>query len=1833
MNRNLIYKIFFVLTLLLTSTSPIWSQIALSTQAEVDAFDPSITEISGDLTISGDDIVNIDALSNVTMISGNVSIDDNPALTSIDGLINLTKITGELTLDYNPVLTNINGLSSLTDIVGTLTIEKNYALLDIDDLINVTDVLGRLTILANDAITNIDGLNGLAKISGILDIGLFFDGNASLLNVDGLSNVTEVTGTINIKKNDELLNVNGLSNITEVIGTIAIGGNDELTNIDGLSNIIDAPGSISIYDNSSLTNVNGLINITEIQGYIGIGTHTADNESLTNLDGLGNVTNISGTLVIRGNHGLINIDGLNSITEVTGSLIIERNDGLTNINGLSNLTDIVGRVVLEDNESLANVDGLSSVTDIIGKLEIGNFKGNPALTNIDGLSNLSKISGTLYIEYNDDLTNVDGLSNLTEIEGTFYLENNDALINVDGLSTLTAITGSFTIGYNTSLSSIDGLSSLTDINNHLAIVNNDALTNINGLSNLTDITGSLNIGGNDVLDDIGALSGLTDIVGSLSINGNVALVNIDGLSNLTDLTGYLYLSDNTALSNIDALNNLTDIIGSLNFWESSALTNIDGLSNLTNLTGDLKIRGNASLQNINALNNLTDISGYLEIKENNLLPNIDGLSNLTSISGSLILDSNASLVNIDSLINVTEVAGSLSLFSNPALANIDGLFNIDYIDFLRIWQNDALSNCCGIYPVLSSGNYDLVNIFGNLNGCNSIQDIVDSDCKLGLRYELNSPCIGADNGSIHFKVVRYDTIPFYYTWEHEESGMTGMDTTYESVSTIDGLIEGTYNVTLTLPNGASTSAIGIALNPIVGSLFEIIELTTVNSTNGMPNGNVHIEYEGGQAPYTIDWSGAMSGNSTDVATDNFLVENVIAGDYTINITDANSNEVSIQMTVLDDTIAAVECEAPMDIVVLNLVSGAINADEYKKSKLFFHEFFESINLGENSTDSRASIIEWSGNNQQETKIPLTGSIAELSNYASQERCYSDNTNILEALEYGSDYLRQNARVDAEKVIIFTFDGCPPFAASAYAEELKEEGFIIADIGIDYVNNSSSYRSLLTQAASIPEVALFGQNFDEIDPDILYSRISYLFCEGSTTNAYFSRDGSIEINSITNQGDCPYPSSIDITFTVEAHMELTLPSGTPVTFYHNDPTLFGATSISTFIIPCSIPVGTSEVFTITLPLEKATHLYVVLNDDGLTNPAFELPVTDIIESQYSNNIASQQICVDGFATLQSFKSSSSLLPICEDIAQYTIDVCNISTVDAIDVSIEDDVAPGFVLLSSKFNDNGCSIEEGGVYDIPAGCCVSLTLDYDISSANAGHYRNQNVYLSGPVDQTYLDFNGENTTAEDIILNGEENCGSNIVLFTKEVDNETTCEDHSLSYTYTIDNQTSNSLIGLEFSDVLPEPLHWVYKPYSKAGLSITTSSISDQSATFIIDEIQAETTANFVIDVYVGATDVDVVSSSSAMISGLPAYINNGSQEVISNSPMTTLLANTEIDIADTIYVLASENAVSLEANLSGTPGIVWTTSGDGFFSDPNTSNPIYQMGLDDTLDSLLSLFVEVSTFCGQKGKAVLVKRICDLEFSDEELNICLSDSDGADAIITWDGGFGSYRLDENWSSQSITSPYTITNVVSGNYTITIMDTLGCTDQLTLSVSDSPQATTEITCISDEEYLIDITAGNYEITADSGYEVESIGDNTYQINNIEITTTLSITITDAITGCETIIVVDPPVCATATEDNGLLANDKEILVPNIIALNSGGNNIFYPTLREPNQLITTMQIYDRFGKLVFSNENFAPNTMSEGWDGRRNGAEIQSGVYMYLIQTKSKVYTGDVTVIR
>ena len=100
----------------------------------------------------------------------------------------------------------------------------------------------------------------------------------------------------------------------------------------------------------------------------------------------------------------------------------------------------------------------------------------------------------------------------------------------------------------------------------------------------------------------------------------------------------------------------------------------------------------------------------------------------------------------------------------------------------------------------------------------------------------------------------------------------------------------------------------------------------------------------------------------------------------------------------------------------------------------------------------------------------------------------------------------------------------------------------------------------------------------------------------------------------------------------------------------------------------------------------------------------------------------------------------------------------------------------------------------------------------------------------------------------------------------------------------------------------------------------------------------------------------------------------------------------------------------------------------------------------------------------------------------------------------------------------------------------------------------------------------------------------------------------------------------PIIAEAVDENGCSYNDTLFLTveeirnaffPNAFSPNGDNRNDYFTIYGSvPNvKSIESLNIYDRWGSLVFSRESFAPNIEQLGWDGRIGEIEASNGVYI------------------
>lgn len=253
--------------------------ITLTSQAEVDAFAinyPNCTELNDSLTISGDDIVDLSPLSQITSIEFGIEITNNPLLENLDDLSLLTS---------NPIfILEISNNTSLTDISGLSNLSYDAGL--------------QLSIRNNPLLNSLDGLQNIASTE---DINIW--NNDSLLNFDGLNNLTSTT-SFTVYGNDSLINLFGLGSLEG--SEIVLNNNSSLQNLVGLTSVFY--GGVSLVD-SNVQSLEGLEAVSSL-GYLFL----IDNAHLSDISSIENISSIGWLEII--NNPNLSVCSLNPICDI-----------------------------------------------------------------------------------------------------------------------------------------------------------------------------------------------------------------------------------------------------------------------------------------------------------------------------------------------------------------------------------------------------------------------------------------------------------------------------------------------------------------------------------------------------------------------------------------------------------------------------------------------------------------------------------------------------------------------------------------------------------------------------------------------------------------------------------------------------------------------------------------------------------------------------------------------------------------------------------------------------------------------------------------------------------------------------------------------------------------------------------------------------------------------------------------------------------------------------------------------------------------------------------------------------------------------------------------------------------------------------------------------------------------------------------------------------------------------------------------------------------------------------------------------------------------------------
>ena len=246
---------------------------------------------------------------------------------------------------------------------------------------------------------------------------------------------------------------------------------------------------------------------------------------------------------------------------------------------------------------------------------------------------------------------------------------------------------------------------------------------------------------------------------------------------------------------------------------------------------------------------------------------------------------------------------------------------------------------------------------------------------------------------------------------------------------------------------------------------------------------------------------------------------------------------------------------------------------------------------------------------------------------------------------------------------------------------------------------------------------------------------------------------------------------------------------------------------------------------------------------------------------------------------------------------------------------------------------------------------------------------------------------------------------------------------------------------------------------------------------------------------------------------------------------------------------------------------------------------------------------------------------------------CHDFPEGIIEIVSITGGFAPYKIYLN--DLEFTQGMVYSQLAPGNYVVQIKDSLGCTVEQQVVISEGNTPTVRIfgptIGIVGEEFVFGF---NSNIPSDEIIKLnwESNDRNCENCDEFVVSPTVSQWVFLEIETTDGCFAIDSIWIS--------LSETKVFTLPNVFKPGSGGiNDRFFIPAHPSIAAVDYIRIYDRWGNLVFSKNDILPGDVANGWDGTFNNTELMSGVYIMVCQVRSNgsdepaQIKGDILLIR
>lgn len=237
---------------------------------------------------------------------------------------------------------------------------------------------------------------------------------------------------------------------------------------------------------------------------------------------------------------------------------------------------------------------------------------------------------------------------------------------------------------------------------------------------------------------------------------------------------------------------------------------------------------------------------------------------------------------------------------------------------------------------------------------------------------------------------------------------------------------------------------------------------------------------------------------------------------------------------------------------------------------------------------------------------------------------------------------------------------------------------------------------------------------------------------------------------------------------------------------------------------------------------------------------------------------------------------------------------------------------------------------------------------------------------------------------------------------------------------------------------------------------------------------------------------------------------------------------------------------------------------------------------------------------------------------------CAGDCDGA--LLVENQPISGLEFSVNGSPFSIDTAWT--GLCEGNYSLKIRDSNGCEWDSVRTLVSPPQVFVELgpdaTVLLGDSLIVEAFVGPTAVDLAWSPAPPDCPGFCKKFRFSPLEPTVFQLVATAANGC------------TASDSQRILVeNADDIYVPN--ALRPASSSPFFTVFAGPSvRKVVVLQVYSRWGELVFQQLDFLPNVPESGWDGRLRGDFLNPGVFVWrakieYLDGRTREISGDLTV--